>query len=201
MTERREPREHLGPPREPQPQPLPHQPHHGHQPLPLDKRSSIWATQRWRRSNVIGLARGRIAQARGCSGVQPEVAMIGLRAHVHATADLKKPAVPAGLATTSFLAPGAGPVSPPVAGMCQRGLATGSETCGQIRPYPHPIRRYLATRRGRSRFENPCNYRLRNSTAITTYKQEVTGSSPVPPIEKALEIAGSGDPLDPSQDT
>jgi hypothetical protein len=34
-----------GPPREPQPQPLPHKPRHGHQPLPLDNHSSIWATK------------------------------------------------------------------------------------------------------------------------------------------------------------
>ena len=56
MTERRESREHLGPPREPPRQPLPHQPHHGHQPLPLDKRSSIWATERSRRSALAHVA-------------------------------------------------------------------------------------------------------------------------------------------------
>src|SRR5262249_19942332 len=47
MTTRREPRETLGPPRQPRPHPYDHQPDHGHQPLPLDTRPSIWATRKW----------------------------------------------------------------------------------------------------------------------------------------------------------
>ena len=39
-----------GPPREPQPQHCHTSPRHGHQPLPLDNRPSIWATMRWRGS-------------------------------------------------------------------------------------------------------------------------------------------------------
>ena len=51
----------LGPPRQPQPHPpLLHHHTHGHQPLPLDKRSSIWATLLPREllGSALGLWRG-----------------------------------------------------------------------------------------------------------------------------------------------